>query len=125
MADIDLKREHELGLKGARAAADHMAAELRKKFGLSGDWKGNTLHFERAGVSGALEVAESVVRITATLGFLMKAMKPSIEKAIASELDRLVATAPRAAAPAGKKAPSPAPKPVPSAKPKTAPKTRK
>jgi putative polyhydroxyalkanoate system protein len=118
MADIDLKRQHDLGLKGARAAADHMAGELKKKFGLSGDWKGNTLHFERSGISGALEVAESMVHITATLGFLMKAMKPTIEKAIATELDRLVATRAPAKAPAStaKKA---------AAKPKTGPKPRK
>src|SRR5690348_363472 len=96
MPDIDLKRTHALGLKGARAAADKMAEDLRKKFGLAGDWKGNTLHFQRPGLTGALEVAESMVHITASLGFLMKAMKPSIEKAISGELDRLVAAAPAA-----------------------------
>jgi putative polyhydroxyalkanoate system protein len=122
MPDIDLKRTHELGLKAARAAADTMAADLRRKFGLTGDWKGNTLHFERPGLAGALVVAESMVHITATLGFLMKAMKPSIEKAIASELDRLVATKPK---PEKKAEPKGHPKSGSSAKPKTAPKTRK
>lgn len=93
MPDIDMRRPHALGLEAARAAAERMAEELRRKFGLSGDWSGNTLRFERPGISGALVVAESMVHITATLGFLMKAMKPSIEKAIESELERLVASA--------------------------------
>jgi putative polyhydroxyalkanoate system protein len=117
MPDIDLK--HALGIEGARAAADRMAQDLRRRFGLSGDWSGNTLRFERPGLSGSLVVAETMVHITATLGFLMKAMKPSIEKAIEGELDRLVATAPGKAArgePAAKK---------PAARPKTGPKPRK
>jgi putative polyhydroxyalkanoate system protein len=123
MPDIDLKRTHTLGVAGARAAADTMAADLRRKFGLTGDWKGNVLKFERPGLSGTLEVAESMVHITATLGFLMKAMKPSIEKAIAGELDRLVATKARApAAKPGKAAPTAK---KPAAKPKTGSKSRK
>ena len=119
MADIDIKRVHALGLEAARKAADVMADDLRRKFGLSGDWRGNTLHFERPGITGKLEVAEAAVHITATLGFLMKAMKPSIEKAVQGELDRLVATRPEAAA---KKPGKPAAKP---ATPKTGPKPRK
>lgn len=121
MPDIDLKRVHHLGLDGARTAADRMAEDLRRKFGLSGDWNGNTLRFERPGISGALTVAESMVHITATLGFLMKAMKPSIEKAIEGELDRLVASAP--GKPAGRKGEDGAKKPA--ARPKTGPKPRK
>ena len=58
MADIDLKRVHHLGMKAARHAADEMAADLGKKFGLSGNWTGNTLHFDRPGVSGKLVLTE-------------------------------------------------------------------
>jgi predicted Zn-dependent protease len=36
MADITLKRAHQLGLKGARAAADKMAEKLNEKFDLAG-----------------------------------------------------------------------------------------
>jgi len=120
MPDIDIKRAHDLGLAAARAAADRMADDLRRKFGLSGDWRGNTLHFERPGITGKLEVAEAAVHITATLGFLMKAMKPSIEKAVMGELDRLVA--PRPATGAKKLATKPSAKPV---TPKTGSKPRR
>ena len=123
MPDIDLKRTHALGIEGARDAADRMAQDLKKKFGLSGGWSGNTLKFERPGLSGAVVVTETLVHITATLGFLLKAMRPSIEKAIDAELDRLVASAPKKGTarndddePASRK---------PAAKPKTGPKPRR
>lgn len=109
MPDIDLKRTHALGIEGARAAADRLADDLRRKFGLTGDWSGNTLRFERPGLTGSLVVAETMVHITATLGFLLKAMRPSIEKAIEGELDRLLASAPKKAPPAAARKPAPRP----------------
>lgn len=103
MADIDLKRAHALGLKGARAAAETMAEHLGRKFGLQGKWSGNNLSFERPGVSGLLAVSDKDVHLTVSLGFLLKAMKGSIQKAVEEELDELVAKA-KAARPAAAKA---------------------
>jgi putative polyhydroxyalkanoate system protein len=91
MADIDVRRAHGLGLKAARAAAERMAESLGRKFDLKGDWNGNTLNFARSGVSGSLEVGEKDVRLSVTLGFLLKAMKGSIERAVHGELDALFA----------------------------------
>jgi putative polyhydroxyalkanoate system protein len=92
MADIEIRRLHDLGLKDARTAAERMAGELERRFGLKGDWAGNVLEFERPGLTGALTVGDKDVRLSVTLGFLLKAMKGSIETAIASELDALFAT---------------------------------
>jgi putative polyhydroxyalkanoate system protein len=103
MADIALKREHNLGLKGAKAAADKMVAKLDEKFDLSGDWKGNTLSFSRPGVTGSLSVTESEMSLEVSLGFMLKMMKAPIEKAVHEQLDQVLASA----APAQKK---PAPK---------------
>jgi putative polyhydroxyalkanoate system protein len=91
MADIDLKRVHDLGMKAARHAADEMAADLGKKFGLAGSWEGNTLHFDRPGVSGRLVLTERDLHLTVTLGFLLKALRGSIERAVHEELDTLFA----------------------------------
>jgi putative polyhydroxyalkanoate system protein len=91
MADIDIKRAHNLGLKAARAAADTMAEHLGRKFGLEGDWRGNVLSFARPGVSGSLAVDENDLRLMVNLGFLLKAMRPSIEKAVHQELEALFA----------------------------------
>ena len=89
MADIEIRRIHDLGLKDARQAAERMAEQLGRKFGLKGDWAGNVLSFERPGVNGSLSVGEKDVRLSVTLGFLLKAMRGSIEQAIESELDSL------------------------------------
>jgi putative polyhydroxyalkanoate system protein len=91
MADIDIRRAHNLGLKAARAAADKMAAQLGRKFGLQGGWSGDVLNFERPGVTGSLAVDDKDVRLTVTLGFLLKAMRGSIEGAVHEELDKLFA----------------------------------
>ena len=42
MADIEIRRAHGMNPANARAAADRMADKLGKKFGLKGDWDGNT-----------------------------------------------------------------------------------
>jgi putative polyhydroxyalkanoate system protein len=89
MADIDIKRAHNLGLKGARAAADKMAEHLGRRFDLQGDWEGNVLRFQRPGVTGSLAIGDQELRLSVALGFLLKAMKPSIEKAVEHELDSL------------------------------------
>jgi putative polyhydroxyalkanoate system protein len=91
MADIELTRIHNLGLKAARTQADRMAEQLGRKFDLKGDWEGNVLRFERPGVSGSLAITDTDLRLVVSLGFLLKAMKGSIEKAVVHELDTLFA----------------------------------
>ena len=118
MADIDLKREHDLGLPAARKAADRMAEDLGRKFNLVGSWSGNTLHFDRPGVAGTLALTDKHLHLTVKLGFLLKAMRGPIERAVHQELDSLFAMH------AGKAAKKPAaPKAAPS--PKTATGARK
>ena len=90
MPDIDVRRAHHLGLSAARAAADQLAADLGKKFDLRGDWKGNVLNFQRPGVTGSLAVSEKDLHLTVSLGFLLKAMKGGIERAITEKLDALL-----------------------------------
>ncbi len=110
MADIDIHRVHNLGITAARSAADRMAEHLGRKFDLRGAWDGNVMRFERPGVSGSLAITDKDLRLSVSLGFLLKAMKGSIENAIASELDRLFAKppeGPKAAAAKPKKAPAP------------------
>ena len=98
MADITLKREHQLGLKGARIAADKMAEKLSEKFDLSGEWNGNVLNFSRPGVSGNLTISEHEMSLEVTLGFLLKAMKGPIEKSVYEQLDKVLREAKPAAA---------------------------
>jgi len=103
MADIDLQRVHNLGMKAARAAADRMVQDLGRKFDLRGDWSGNVLNFQRPGVTGSLAVTDKDLRLTVSLGFLLKAMKGSIERAVLEELDTLFPVKPKKASPRPKK----------------------
>lgn len=91
MADIEVHRIHELGLPAARRAAEQMTADLARKFDLRGKWQGDVLRFERPGVSGSLALTDRELRLSISLGFLLKAMKASIEKAVLHELDTLFA----------------------------------
>jgi putative polyhydroxyalkanoate system protein len=91
MADIDIKRAHNIGLAAARKAADRMAEDLAQKFGLSGGWTGNTHHFDRPGVTGSLHLTDKDLHLTVKLGLLLKMMRGPLESAIVRELDALFA----------------------------------
>jgi putative polyhydroxyalkanoate system protein len=93
MADISLTRKHQLGLKGAKTAADKMSARLNEKFDLISTWTGDTLHFQRSGVNGKMLVSATHMELEVTLGFLLKAMKGPIEKAVVENLDGALASA--------------------------------
>jgi putative polyhydroxyalkanoate system protein len=110
VADIEIHRVHNLGLKAARTAADRMAETLGRKFDLKGDWSGNVLKFERPGVSGSLAITDQDLNLSVALGFLLKAMKGSIQRSIEEELDSLFARA-KAVSPAAATAKAP-PKPT-------------
>jgi putative polyhydroxyalkanoate system protein len=94
MADIDIRRAHNLGHAAARAAADRMADKLGRKFDLQGTWDGDVLRFERPGVTGSLTVGAKDLHLSVALGFLLKAMKGSIEQSIQHELDAIFAEKP-------------------------------
>jgi putative polyhydroxyalkanoate system protein len=111
MADIEIKRIHNLGIKAARSAADRMAEKLGTKFGLKGDWHGNVLRFDRPGVTGSLAISDKDMNLSVSLGFLLKAMKGSIETAVRQELDKLFPEKPAAAPPKAVKPKKAAPRP--------------
>ncbi|HXZ49092.1 MAG TPA: polyhydroxyalkanoic acid system family protein [Usitatibacter sp.] len=91
MADIEVYRVHDLGLTAARRAAEQMAADLGRKFDLRGKWQGNVLRFERPGVAGTLAITERDLHLSVSLGFLLKAMKSSVERSVMHEINTLFA----------------------------------
>jgi putative polyhydroxyalkanoate system protein len=93
VADIALTRAHQLGLKGAKTAADKMADTLGEKFDLRGTWSGQVFSFQRPGVNGSLAISDSDMKLEVTLGFLLKAMKGPIERAVNEQLDKVLASA--------------------------------
>jgi len=117
MADIEVRRAHDLGLAAARRAAEQMASDLSRKFDVRASWQGDTLRFERPGVSGFVALTQSDLHLSISLGFLLKAMQASIEKLVLQELDTLFA--------AHAKAKEPAPRHPPASRPATTRKAAK
>ena len=58
--------------------ADHIA----KKFDVACSWDGNTLYFKRSGVDGQIKVSAKKIHVTAELGFLLLAIRSSVEREI-------------------------------------------
>jgi putative polyhydroxyalkanoate system protein len=87
MATIELKRDHTLGLKKARQAAQRVADEMQREFGMDCEWDGNVLRFSRTGVTGELVVDRGHVELHAKLGFLLTAFKGRIEETIHRNFD--------------------------------------
>lgn len=87
MSSIDIKHSHTLPAAKARKAVEDVAVKLGEKFGIDYRWEGDTLHFVRAGVDGRIALAPKKVQVTATLGFLLSALKAPIEAEIRRVLD--------------------------------------
>ena len=104
MSEIRIRRSHHFTHADAKKGADRVAANLKERFGLTGNWKGDELHFKGAGIEGVLRVEAKAVEIDAKLGFMLALMKPAIEASIHENLDKLFAAGakPEAKAPAAK-----------------------
>ena len=89
MATIHIEREHGLTHAKARTAADKLAKDLRKRFELAYEWDGDDVLFERPGLTGRMQVGRKSIALDVTLGFLLTALKPTIEREIHATLDRL------------------------------------
>jgi putative polyhydroxyalkanoate system protein len=89
MPSIAVKRRHSLDHKRAKAAAEKIARDLKKRFELEYAWEGDHIAFERPGLSGTLRVGKTDVRLDVELSFLLLPLKGSIERAIDRELDTL------------------------------------
>ncbi|MEO8847904.1 MAG: polyhydroxyalkanoic acid system family protein [Casimicrobiaceae bacterium] len=89
MATIRIDRNHALTHAKARAAASKLAKDLEQRFALKCTWDGDDVRFERSGVDGRMHVGNGRITLDVTLGFLLSAMKPVIEREIHSQLDKL------------------------------------
>lgn len=87
MPKIDIRRPHQLSLAEARAVVEQVAARMQEKFGMSGQWQGDTLRFSRPGASGAIAVDDAAIHVTAELGIMLTPLKGMIEQEIRRKLD--------------------------------------
>ena len=95
MADIQITRDHALGLTEARKIAFKWAEMAEEKFDMECTYEeGKTsdlVTFTRAGVNGELAVTKDKFELQAKLGFLLGVFKDKIEVEIVKNLDTLLA----------------------------------
>jgi putative polyhydroxyalkanoate system protein len=87
MSSISISRRHKKSPKEARASVSKIAKAIAKRFDIEHEWEDDTLHFQRSGVDGAIELGKGTVKITARLGFLLMALRGPIESEIRRVLD--------------------------------------
>ena len=87
MSHIAIHRSHELTLDQAHQAAETLAEQLAEHYEIRYHWQGDSLHFERSGVCGHIDLEPGVVCITARLGFLLVPFKHKLEQEIHRQLD--------------------------------------
>jgi putative polyhydroxyalkanoate system protein len=95
MADIHIRRDHHLGLSGARKVAWQWAEQAEADFDMSCTYAEgddvDEVQFTRSGVNGTLRVSADHFELDAKLGFLLGAFKEHIEGEIVKNLDQLLA----------------------------------
>ena len=87
MPSIDIRRAHSRPLAEARRKVEHVAEHLASRVDMRWRWEGNELHFERSGVDGHIKVSARQVHVTANLGFLLSALRGSVEREVHRYLD--------------------------------------
>ncbi len=95
MADLNLHRDHTLGLARARKVAlkwaEHVEAKLEMECTLiEGDYS-DVLEFTRTGVQGRMIVAADHFDLEAKLGFLLRPFLGTIEAEVSRQLDEALA----------------------------------
>ena len=87
MPKIDIRRPHQMSIPEARVVVDKVASRMREKFGMHGQWQGDTLKFSRPGVSGTIAVDSDAIQVKAELGMMLAPLKGMVEQEIRRKLD--------------------------------------
>lgn len=87
MANIRIKRNHDLGIENARTAVEKLAQALRSELQADYAWSGNKLVFKRLGASGSIDVGADFIEVDIKLGMPLSLMKSMIEDSINNRLD--------------------------------------
>lgn len=94
MAELNIVREHKLGLAKARKVAFRWAEQVEQDFAMQCNYvegkHEDEVEFARSGVKGNLLVTKDHFKLYAQLGFLLGAFKATIEAEIVKNLDDLL-----------------------------------
>ncbi|MFK8011580.1 MAG: polyhydroxyalkanoic acid system family protein [Marinicellaceae bacterium] len=88
MNSINILHTHSYDKHTAWLKAEEMLEEIASDYGLQVEHDGESeISFTGSGISGDVKINHNEITFTATLGFLMAAMKPVIASAIQKKLD--------------------------------------
>lgn len=90
MAVIDIVRRHSLDHDHAIDVANRLAQRMAAEYHLKYEWRGDTLHCHRTGVTGQVSVRPTEIRVHLQLGFLLRPLKGRIEREIEEQLAEIV-----------------------------------
>ena len=91
MANISIRRSHQLSHKQAVDVANQVAKELTKEYGIVAKWDGDVVHVKGTGLTGTLELAPKLMKLEVTLGFMLSMFQQKIQDGIEAKLDHLLA----------------------------------
>jgi putative polyhydroxyalkanoate system protein len=87
MPSIDISRPHAKSVAEAKKSVTRVAKHIADKFEVDSAWQGDTLVFRRSGVDGQIAVQPKSIRVTVELGFLLMAIRGTVEREIGRYLD--------------------------------------
>ena len=97
MPELNIEREHSLGLEGARLVALRWREQAEQDWGMHcASEPGEAvdcMRFERSGVRGELTLSDTRFDLRIKLGFLLGAYSAKIEEKIQANLDALLGPA--------------------------------
>lgn len=87
MGTIRIEKRHELGEKGALAAAKKLSARIGRKFGAEGKWHGSVYELSGDWATGKVKVTGTRVVCTIDLGIWASPFAAEIRKGLKQTLD--------------------------------------
>lgn len=93
MADISIKRNHQLEREKMEATIEKLAQKLTDRLGGTWCWEGDTAVCELSGARATVEYDASTVSIDVTLPAMMRPLRSRIERKIDEYYERYFGTA--------------------------------
>jgi len=87
MANIHIKRKHNLPPEVVRARVEEIAKDLKRKLDTDYVWEGESLRFKRSGASGSIDMGDGFVEMKIKLNMVLSPMKGKIERTIKENIE--------------------------------------